>query len=122
MADNKTGNRNKGGRPRKEDYQRKGFTVRFRVTEPEYLDVKRRAEECKMPVSEYARHAVATGKIRTPISPERLRLVAELTRERNNLNQIARVQNAAGASAMADELDRIIRFYSETIDKLKRER
>ena len=51
MADNKTGNRNKGGRPRKEDDQRKGFTVRFRVTEPEYLDVKRKAEECKMTVS-----------------------------------------------------------------------
>lgn len=114
--------KNKGGRPRKEKDRRREFIVRFRVTEPEYLDVKRRAEECKMTVSEYARQAVATGKIRTPISPERLHLVAELTRERNNLNQIARVQNAAGASAMADELSRIIRFYSETIDKLKRER
>ena len=47
-------------------------------------------------LSEYARQMVLAGKVIAPASPEELGLIAELTREKNNLNQLAKVQNAAG--------------------------
>ena len=55
------------------------------------------------------------------VSPEELGLIAELTREKNNLNQLAKAQNAAGAAKREAELIRIIRFYNRMIAKLKRE-
>ena len=60
------------------------------------------------------------GEVITPISPEELALIAELTREKNNLNQIAKAQNAAGRSALAERLKGIILFYTGVIAKLKR--
>lgn len=79
-----------------------------------------RANSGKITLSEYARKMVLTGKVVVPVSAEELRLIAELTREKNNLNQIAKVQNAAGATAQAEALKRIIDFYTGTIAKLKR--
>lgn len=78
------------------------------------------AAKGRLPLSEYARQMVLTGKVIAPVSPEELRLVAELTREKNNLNQLAKAQNAAGATAREAELIRIIRFYNQTITRLKR--
>lgn len=62
----------------------------------------------------------ANGAYRKGPSPEELRLIAELTREKNNLNQLAKAQNAAGAAVREAELVRIIRFYNQTINRLKR--
>lgn len=60
------------------------------------------------------------GEVITSISPEKLALIAELTREKNNLNQIAKAQNAAGGTALAERLKGIILFYTDVIAKLKR--
>lgn len=60
------------------------------------------------------------GEVITPISSEELALIAELTREKNNLNQIAKAQNAAGGTALAERLKGIILFYTSVIAKLKR--
>ena len=78
------------------------------------------AAKGRLTLSEYARQMVLAGKIIAPASPEELGLVAELTREKNNLNQLAKVQNAAGAATREAELMRIIRFYNQTINRLKR--
>ena len=51
--------------------------------------------------------------------PEELRLVSELTRERNNLNQLAFLQHAFGVASHEEELRRILRFYDEVIGRLK---
>ena len=79
------------------------------------------AAKGRLTLSEYARQMVLAGKVIAPTSPEELGLVAELTREKNNLNQLAKVQNAAGAATREAELIRIIRFYNRVIAKLKRE-
>lgn len=116
-----TGNpKNKGGRPPKSAAEKRRYTLKFRVNTAEYLAVKAKARRGSLTLSEYARQMVLTGKVIAPASPEELRLIAELTREKNNLNQLVKVQNAAGAATREAELMRIIRFYKLTIDKLKR--
>lgn len=117
MAENP---KNKGGRPPKTDDARQSKTVRFRVTAAQMENLQQRAMEGKLTLSEYARQMVLTGKVIAPASPAELRLIAELTREKNNLNQLAKAQNAAGAAVREAELLRIIRFYKLTIDRLKR--
>lgn len=112
--------KNKGGRPPKAEGEVRGKTIRFRVNPAEYDAVKEKARRGSLTLSEYARQMVLTGKVAAPASPEELRLVAELTREKNNLNQIAKAQNAAGAAAWEGELMRIIRFYNRVIAKIKK--
>lgn len=114
-----TESRSKGGRPTKPDTEKQSLTVRFRVTPCHMEILQRLAKENGCTLSEYARGMTLNGRVVAPISPEWLALVAELTREKNNLNQIAKVQNAAGASAKADELNRIIGFYRTVIQKIK---
>lgn len=116
MAENK----NKGGRPPKSSDDRRSKTVRFRVTPRQMLRLQNRARRSKLTLSEYARNMALDGEVITPISPDELALIAELTREKNNLNQIAKAQNAAGSTAMAGTLQRIILFYIDVIAKLKR--
>lgn len=117
MAENR---KSKGGRPSKTDDARQYKTVRFRVTAVQMQTLQQRATEGKLTLSGYARQMVLTGKVIAPASPAELRLIAELTREKNNLNQLAKAQNAAGAATREAELLRIIRFYKLTIDRLKR--
>lgn len=105
----------KGGRPRKSAATLRSRTVRFRVSEAEYLRVQRKAAACNLTLSEYARQAVVSGRIGT----EELRLVSELTRELNNLNQLAFLQHAFGVASHEEELRRILRFYDEVIGRLK---
>lgn len=114
-----TESRSKGGRPSKPDAEKQSLTVRFRVTSRQMEILQRQAKENGCTLSEYARGMTLNGRVIAPISPQRLALVAELTREKNNLNQIAKAQNAAGASAKADELNRIIGFYHTVIQKIK---
>ena len=117
MAENR---KNKGGRPPKTASAKHSETVRFRVTAAQMQTLQQSAAKGRLTLSEYARQMVLAGKIMPPASPEELGLVAELTREKNNLNQLAKVQNAAGAATREAELMRIIRFYNQTINRLKR--
>lgn len=111
---------NKGGRPPKTAAAKHSETVRFRVTAAQMHTLQQSAAKSRLTLSEYARQMVLTGKVIAPVSPEELGLIAELTREKNNLNQLAKVQNAAGAATREAELMRIIRFYKGVITKLKR--
>ena len=109
----------KGGCPRKSATTLRSHTVRFRVSEAEYLRVQRKAAACNLTLSEYVRQAVVSGQILRRIGTEELRLVSELTRERNNLNQLAFLQHAFGVTSHEEELRRILRFYDEVIGRLK---
>lgn len=117
MAENR---KPKGGRPPKTAETKQSATVRFRVTAAQMHTLQQSAAKSRLTLSEYARQMVLTGKVITPTSPEELRLIAELTREKNNLNQLAKAQNAAGAAVREAALVRIIGFYNQTISRLKR--
>lgn len=117
MSENR---KNKGGRPPKTSDKRQSKTVRFRVTPRQMLQLQNKARQSKLTLSEYTRSMTLNGEVITPISPEELALIAELTREKNNLNQIAKAQNAAGGTALVERLKGIILFYTDVIAKLKR--
>mgnify|MGYP000419227504 CR=1 FL=1 len=93
MAENP---KNKGGRPPKTAAEKHSETVRFRVTAAQMQTLQQSAAKSRLTLSEYARQMVLAGKVIAPASPEELRLIAELTREKNNLNQLAHKANAAG--------------------------
>ena len=109
----------KGGPPRESATASRSRTAGFRVREAEYLRVQRKAAACNLTLSEYARQAIVSGRILRRIGTEELRLVSELTRERNNLNQLAFLQHAFGVAFHEEELRRILRFYDEVIGRLK---
>lgn len=113
-------NRNMGGRPPKPSTEKRSRILKFRVSTAEYDTLKAKASRSNLSLSEFARQMVLNGHVITPVSPAELRLIAELTREKNNLNQLAKVQNAAGARTLTESLHRIILFYIEIIGKLKR--
>lgn len=96
-----------------------GSASSSRMLLAEYLRVQRKAATCNLTLSEYARQAVISGRILRRIGTEELRLVSELTRERNNLNQLAFLQHAFGVATHEEELRRILRFYDEMIGRLK---
>ena len=114
------GNKKKGGRPPKSPSEKRSCILKFRVSTAEYDAVQAKASDSNLSVSEFARQMILNGQVITPVSPAELRLIAELTREKNNLNQLAKVQNAAGARTLTESLQRIILFYIEIIGKLKR--
>ena len=111
--------KNPGGRPPKPSAEQRTATIRFRVTFHQMQIIKTRATGCNLTLSEYARRMVLNGKVVPPIGTKLLSLAAELTREKNNLNQIAKAQNAAGAQAKAEALENIIWFYNLLIEKIR---
>ena len=113
-------NQNKGGRPPKPSVEKRSRILKFRVSTAEYDTLKAKASRSNLTLSEFARQMVLNGQVITLVSPAELRLIAELTREKNNLNQLAKVLNAAGARTLTESLQRIILFYIEVIGKLKR--
>lgn len=63
-----------------------------------------------------------TGKVTAPATPEELAMIAELTREKNNLNQIAKAIHVRRVLSpmIVQAIDSLIIFYANTIEKLKR--
>ena len=82
--------------------------------------LQQRAKECNLTLSEYARQTALTGKVTARISPAELRMVAELTRERTNLNQIARIANTTrDLYPLSVRLAELLQFYDRTIRRIK---
>ncbi len=112
--------KNKGGRPPKTDDEKRSETVRFRITLRQMTALRNKAKKSRLTLSEYARNMTLNGKVTAPATPEELALIAELTREKNNLNQLAKAANARRLDSVSMALKAIIIFYAETIAKLKR--
>lgn len=110
----------KVGRPPKTNAEKCSLTVRFRVTPEQMNFLHERAKQCNLTLSEYARQTALTGKVTARTNPAELRLVAELTRERTNLNQIARIANATGdLHSLSVRLAELLAFYDNTIRRIK---
>ena len=93
MADNKIDHRNRGGRPPKVTSEKRSAEIKFHVTP----DVKRRLQNeaiiAGTDLATYCREKVLTGQSPRHIPPAILAAVAELARQGNNLNQLARIAN-----------------------------
>ena len=120
MADNKIDNRNKGGRPPKASAEKRTAEVKFHVTP----DVKRRLQNeaiiAGTDLATYCREKVLTGQSPRHIPPAILAAVAELARQGNNLNQLARIANTQkGMDGIVMRLIGLIEFYERLAAEIR---
>lgn len=101
-----------GGRPPKAKAEKRSEEVKFHVTP----DVKRRlqdeAKAAGVDLATYCREKVLTGRPPRRVPPEVLAAVAELARQGNNLNQLARIANTEKNMArIVERLADLLDFY-----------
>ena len=120
MADNKMDHRNQGGRPPKPIAEKRTAEVKFHVTP----DVKRRLQNeaiiAGTDLATYCREKVLTGQSPRHIPPAILAAVAELARQGNNLNQLARIANTQkGMDDIVIRLIGLIEFYERLAAEIR---
>ena len=120
MADNKMDHRNRGGRPPKVTSEKRTAEVKFHVTP----DVKRRLQNeaiiAGTDLATYCREKVLTGQSPRHIPPAILAAVAELARQGNNLNQLARIANTQkGIDGIVMRLIGLIEFYERLAAEIR---
>lgn len=113
-------NRNMGGRPPKPTAEKQAAEVKFHVTPEIKARLQSEAKAAGVDLAAYCRAKVLTGQPPRRIPPQLLVLVAELMREKNNLNQLARIANADGdIYRIGARLERLIGFYDELSAHIK---
>lgn len=115
-----TTSKNKGGRPPKVTSEKRSAEVKFHVTP----DVKRRLQNeaiiAGTDLATYCRGKVLTGQSPRHIPPAILAAVAELVRQRNNLNQLARIANTQkGMDGIVMRLIGLIEFYERLAAEIR---
>ncbi|MDR0332368.1 MAG: MobC family plasmid mobilization relaxosome protein [Dysgonamonadaceae bacterium] len=122
MVDNfmeETGkNKRKGGRPKKEDSERKTEMINVRVSETEHYIIKRRAALAELTVSAYSHAAILQSKIVEPMKKEDMDLLRKLSGEANNLNQLAHRANSYQMPYLEKEIRSALNLLTEIIEKL----
>ena len=92
---------NKGGRPPKAAFKKRGCPVTLRFTEAEYSIVKAKAAEVGLKLVDYLRESSLYALVRTAVTPQDIAAIKVLSTEiRNigiNLNTLARKANAGMA-------------------------
>lgn len=116
-----TTGKNKDGRPPKAIAEKRTAEVKFHVTP----DVKRRLQNeaiiAGTDLATYCREKVLTGQSPRHIPPAILAAVAELARQGNNLNQLARIANTQkGMDGIVIRLIGLIEFYERLARHIKR--
>ena len=104
----------KGGRPPNPQKRDKQITVLFSGVE--YLAIKRRAQIARLPLSDYCRQLVLTGKAEARLTPEQNTLLNQVASLGNNLNQIAKRANTDGIRSIAIEANRLLGQLSKLLD------
>ena len=120
MADNKMVHRNQGGRPPKAIAEKRTAEGQFHVTP----DMKRRLQNeaiiAGTDLATYCREKVLTGQSPRHIPPAILAAVAELARQGNNLNQLARIANTQkGMKGIVMRLIGLIEFYERLAAEIR---
>ena len=112
--------RNQGGRPPKAIAEKRTAEVKFHVTP----DMKRRLQNeaiiAGTDLATYCREKVLTGQSPRHIPPAILAAVAELARQGNNLNQLARIANTQkGMKGIVMRLIGLIEFYERLAAEIR---
>ena len=113
-------NRNKNGRPKKEEVDRKKYKLTFKMETKEYFSFRAKVRFSGVTQSEYIRRCIAKSEVKQRLSPEHLGYIRQLSGMANNINQIARKVNAAGYAEayrenrnMIERLDNIVKQITE---------
>ena len=112
--------KNKGGRPPKATAEKRSAEVKFHVTPEVKERLQNEAKAAGFDLATYCREKVLTGKPPRRVPPEILAAIAELARQGNNLNQLARIANTQkGMDGIAVRLVMLIEFYEKVMKYIK---
>ena len=107
-------------RPQKESDMKREHRVTIRLTDTEFSIIENTAEQADMSISEYMRKQIMEGQVNTKFEivadvKEIKKLIGELGKIGNNLNQIARYFNQGGviSSEMRTEIKKSLRDIYE---------
>ena len=115
-----TTGKNKGGRPPKATTEKRSAEVKFHVTPEVKERLQNEAKAAGFDLATYCREKVLTGQPPRRILPEILAAVAELMRQGNNLNQLARIANTQkGMDGIAVRLMGLIGFYERLAKEIR---
>lgn len=87
----KTGNRNKGGRPKKGAADKLKYRLTVKMATSDYYTLKG-----SISAGEFLRRCMREGQVKERLTPEHTGYVRKLCGMANNLNQLAHKANAAG--------------------------
>ncbi len=112
--------KNRGGRPPKAAAEKRSAEVKFHVTPDVKERLQNEAKTAGTDLATYCREKVLTGKPPRRVPPEILAAIAELARQGNNLNQLARIANTQkGMDGIAVRLVMLIEFYEKVMKYIK---
>lgn len=112
--------RNRGGRPPKSTAEKRSAEVKFHVTPEVKQRLQKEAKIAGTDLAAYCREKVLTGQPPRHIPPAILAAVAELARQGNNLNQLARIANSEKNTAgIVVRLIRLLDFYEKLAKYIK---
>lgn len=115
-----TTGKNKGGRPPKAIAEKRSAEVKFHVTPETKERLQNEAKIAGTNLATYCRKKVLTGQPPRHIPPAILAAVAELARQGNNLNQLARIANMQkGMDGITVRLITLIEFYERLAKYIK---
>ena len=112
--------KNKGGRPPKAIAEKRSAEVKFHVTPEVKERLQNEAKVAGTDLATYCREKVLTGQPPRHIPPAILAAVAELARQGNNLNQLAKIANTQkGMDGIVVRLVMLIEFYERLVAEIR---
>ena len=108
--------KNKGGRPHKKDLQLRKKVVSTRVTELEFLTLKREAKECHLSMSDFIYQFIKQGEVIKIDSQDNSDIIRKLTGQSNNLNQLTKI---AHTNSILSRIPQFIELKNDIQESIK---
>lgn len=110
--------RNKGGRPKKEETEKLKYRVAVKLATADYFRLLIQAHEAGVSPSEYMRECFRNGHVKERLSEEHAGYIRQLCGMANNLNQLAHKANAAGFATVRLECRVLVARIEELLNRI----
>lgn len=110
--------RNKGGRPKLPDGEKRDCSVKAYFDKANYAKLVRRSRRTGRPLSEIVYELAVNGYVKEPVPQDVAHALRALAGMANNLNQLAHLGHIHGPHYIADENRRLMAEISSLIIKL----
>jgi len=105
----------KGGRKLLEEQEKRTHQVKVMFNDKEFEEIRNKAFLASMSNAEYVRRQILGKEIKEALSVENAGFLREWAKVSNNLNQLAKSCNQAGAVRYAEHIGKMIKYMEEKI-------
>lgn len=105
----------KGGRKVLEEQEKRTHQVKVMFNDSEFEEIRKKAFLASMSNAEYLRRQTLGKEIKEALSAENAGFLREWAKVSNNLNQLAKSCNQAGAVRYAENIGKMIKYMEEKI-------